>query len=173
MQDETKIKTKFEKYKFRKYNKNYPKLYSKEKIKLKKILPKSNIEHIGSTSVKNLGGKGIIDIIISVPKKELTKSKNKIITAGYKFKASGGEKNRLFFEKDYKNNKRIRRVHLHLTSLNSKIWKNAIKIREILKYDKEKQQKYEQIKKDVVKKAKGNGKTYRRLKDKFLKEILK
>lgn len=64
-----KKKDELRKYVFRRYNSKYELLFNKEKAKLKKILPKAKIEHVGSTAVKGLGGKGIIDISIIVPKK--------------------------------------------------------------------------------------------------------
>ena len=50
-----------EKYKFRKYDPKFGELFKREKAKLKKIIPGIKIEHIGSTAVPSLGGKGIID----------------------------------------------------------------------------------------------------------------
>ncbi len=156
------------KYKFVRYNPTYVKLFRKERGRLKKILQNSKIEHIGSTAVKGLSGKGIIDVLISVQKKELEKAKNKLINNGYIFKEKGGDKNRVFFEKDYKYAGKKRRVHLQLTSNNSLIWKNAILFRDKLREDYKKAREYEQIKKIAVKKAKGDGKIYRKCKEKFI-----
>lgn len=161
-----------EKYVFREYNKKFPELFKREKYKLKKILPKAKIEHIGSTSVKSLGGKGIIDIIVGVSKNKISSTKNKLIKNKYNFKPKAGDKDRLFFERDYKY-KNIRRVHLQLTYLNSKTWKNAIKIRNKLKENKEISKQYEKTKKQAIKIAEGDGRKYRKNKGKFLKSLLK
>src|SRR3989344_2814880 len=67
-----------DKYKFEKYNPIYKILFQKEKAKLIKIFPKSQIEHVGSTSVPDLGGKGIIDIAISAPKNQINNSIKKL-----------------------------------------------------------------------------------------------
>lgn len=80
------------KYKFRKYNPDFPKLFNLEKVRLSKILEKSKIEHIGSSAVKGLGGKGIIDIAIAVSKKSLVKTKHLLQKVGYIFKENGGLK---------------------------------------------------------------------------------
>ena len=61
----------FKKYSFNKYLDIYRKLFIKEKYKLVSILPNAKIEHVGSTSIIGLGGKGIIDIAISVPKNKI------------------------------------------------------------------------------------------------------
>lgn len=160
-----------DKYKFIKYKKIYPRLFEKEKIKLKQILPKAEINHIGSTSVVGLGGKGIIDILIGVSNKGIKKVKEKLIKSGYKFDKKGGDKNRIFFEKDYGILIK-RRVHLQLTSINSKVYKEAIKFRDILKKDKKVREKYAKLKKEAVSLGKIN-KDYREFKKKFIEEVLK
>lgn len=91
-----------EKYKFRPFKKNFSLLYKKEESKLKKILNKSaHIEHIGSSAVNGLGGKGLIDIIIGVSRKAVIPTKRNLEKAGYEFRPNAGDKNRLFFMKDY------------------------------------------------------------------------
>jgi len=161
------------KYKLRKYNTNFPKLFEEEKRKLKKILPESKIEHIGSTAVFGLKGKGIIDIIIAVPKKEIEKAKNLLVKNNYIFKPKAGDKNRLFFQKDYWKLFGKRRVHLHLTIPNGKDWKECIKVRDKLRKSLNLRKQYEELKKEAIVYAKGEGKKYRKYKNKFLKELSK
>jgi len=159
------------KYKFRKYDKKFPELFRRERLKLMKILPGAKIEHIGSTSVKGLGGKGIVDIMISINKDNVEKARDKLTKSGYLWKEKAGEgKVRLFFEKDYKSRGKIRRVHLQLTYHDSKIWNNTIKTREILRNSKEKVRKYSKIKKKAVKLGKV-GEKYREYKNKFLRAL--
>ncbi len=58
-----------EKYLYLNCNSEYIIFYNLEKDKIKKIIKGlRGIEHIDSTSVKGLGGKGIIDIAIGVEK---------------------------------------------------------------------------------------------------------
>jgi GrpB-like predicted nucleotidyltransferase (UPF0157 family) len=58
------------KYVFKPYSKNFPELFQKEK---ERIVSNLNlplvIEHIGSTAVPGLGGKGIIDIGIATDRR--------------------------------------------------------------------------------------------------------
>jgi len=57
-----------DKYIFRPYNPIFPELFKNEKERMEKILGDNlQIEHIGSTAVLGLGGKGVIDILISIP----------------------------------------------------------------------------------------------------------
>jgi GrpB-like predicted nucleotidyltransferase (UPF0157 family) len=155
------------KYVFRKYNKGYIKLYYKEKKKLEKILPEAKIEHIGSTAVLDLGGKGIIDILVGV--KNLNIAKKILSSKKYDFIKSGGDKNRIFLQKDYGFLLK-RRVHLQLTKFKSKVWKRALSFRDRLKKSKRLREEYENIKKQAVKFSKGEGKKYREYKKKFIKK---
>lgn len=157
------------KYKLRRDSSNFPKLFEKEKERLRKILPEAKIEHIGSTAVLGLKGKGIIDI----PKKKINRAKSLLIKQNYIFKPKAGDKDRLFFEKDYNKLFVKRRVHLHLTTINSKVWKDCIKVRNKLRKNSELRKKYEKLKKEAVKLARGEGKKYRDYKNKFLKELTK
>ncbi|MFH1551828.1 MAG: GrpB family protein [bacterium] len=159
------------KYKFRRYDKRFPDIYKREKIKLKKVIPNAIIEHIGSTAVPGLGGKGIIDILVAVNRKEINKIKNQLERANYVFKESGGESDRLFFKKNYKYHGKTRIVHLQLTHHDSYIFKRMIKFRDKLIKDKEYAKKYEGVKKEAVKIARGEGKIYRKHKKKIFKEI--
>lgn len=160
------------KYIFRKYSKISPKLYRKKKIKIKKILPKARIEHIGSTAVPKLGGKGIIDILIGVAKKNILKTKKKLQILGYTL-PKGGSKNRIFFEKDCKINGKKQRFHLHLTPYNSQVWRKALALRNYLIKNKQEAKNYIKIKKEAVKIANGEGKLYREYKKRFLDNLNK
>jgi GrpB-like predicted nucleotidyltransferase (UPF0157 family) len=161
------------KYIFRKYDPKYLLLFRIEKVKLKKILPKAKIEHIGSSAVPGLGGKGIIDILIGVNKKEIIWARNKLQERKYTLKPKAGSKERLFFEKDYKYSGKMRRVHLQLTHFDSQIWKNSIKVRDILKKDSKERKKYSELKKKAVKFAKGEGRDYRKYKNNYLFKLTK
>lgn len=161
------------KYSFRVFSKKYKTYFNKENCKLKKILPFAKIEHVGSSAVRGLGGKGIIDILISVPIKKLNLSIKKIQLLKYEFKPKSGSKERKFFQKIIKYNKKERRVHLHLTNNNSKTARSMIAVRNYLKENPTSLKEYEKVKKKAVKFAKGNGKKYLKCKSVFLKKIEK
>ena len=48
------------------YDPRWPILFGQEKIRLDRVLPKSRIEHVGSTSVAGLAAKPTIDIMLGV-----------------------------------------------------------------------------------------------------------
>ena len=159
------------KYKFTRYKKKYPRLFEKEKRKLMKILPNVKIEHIGSTAIEGLGGKGILDIMIIASKKDINKLKKKLIKTNYKFKESGGDKNRIFFYRDGKVLKK-RRFHIHLTFENSKIQKQAIKFRDTLRKNKKLREEYSKIKQKAIKLSKEK-QDYRDFKKSFIDKVSK
>jgi len=161
------------KYSFKKYSKKFPKLYQLERKRIRKILPHAQIAHIGSTAVPGLGGKGIIDVGIAMPKKYRISARNKLEKAGYTFKESGGDAERFFLRRDYKYRGKTRRVHLHLTWLNSPNWKKNLALVWYLKRNRAVAEEYTQIKKKAVLFAKGDGEKYRKYKDNYLKKLTK
>lgn len=61
------------KYVFKPYKESFPELFDNEKKRIAALLGTDPvIEHIGSTAVPGLGGKGIIDIAIAVKKENLS-----------------------------------------------------------------------------------------------------
>lgn len=81
----------------------------------------------------------------------------------------GGTPERLFFRKDYPQKGR---VHIHLTKFGGRDWKELLGFRNYLLKNPKAVIEYVKIKKDAVKKAKGDGKKYKKHKEKFIKNIL-
>jgi GrpB-like predicted nucleotidyltransferase (UPF0157 family) len=155
------------KYVFRPYSKKYTKIYINEHDRLTKILGNVVIEHIGSTAVPGLGGKGIIDIIIAVTRSDMKKASKNLQKNGYDFKESGGTKNRLFHQKDHDDG----RVHVHIVATNGKDFRNTVALRDYLKNHKEDVKKYTEIKKKAAKICHGDKEIYREHKKRFLERL--
>lgn len=161
------------KYKFRAYSKEFPKLYKKERAKLLKITPNARIEHVGSTSIEGLGGKGIIDISIGVPKREIKKDMTKLEKIGFEYRPHKPDNTRKFFQKIINYDSKERRVHLHLSAYNSKFEKSFFLFRDYLKTHKKERKQYTKVKREAVKHAKGWGEKYRQYKEGFIANIVK
>jgi GrpB-like predicted nucleotidyltransferase (UPF0157 family) len=163
------------KYSYYPYDKIYPELYKKRAIILNKLLKKYSptIEHIGSSSVPGLGGKGIIDIELSVNKEDLKKVKKSLVKNHYKAGDNFNDPERWFFWKFYSDNGEKRTVHVHLTFNNSGAWKRAISTRNFLRENREARDKYAKIKKEGVKIAQGKGRKYVEHKQEFLANLSK
>lgn len=145
-----------------------------EKKRLRTVLGNSaKIEHIGSTAIAGLGGKGIIDIVIGVLKSKIAWSKKDLEEVGYEFREKASYPERLFFRRDYLYKNRKRRIHVHLVEFESRDWKEMVGFRNYLLKHLEAVDKYVEIKKEAVKKAQGKGEIYRKHKEKFIKSITK
>jgi len=163
----------FKKYAFRRYDKSYPILFAIEKTRLKEILPKdSQIEHVGSTAVKGLGGKGMIDIAISVNKKELIKYLKNLEENGYVYKPKFPDKERKYLERRIIKNGKERRIHLHLTNKNSYVWKEFLIFRDVLRNNEKIKEEYSRLKKKALIYSKGDGKKYLEYKQPFIRKII-
>jgi len=157
------------KYSFYEYKENYPKLFEKEKKKLTKILPKAEIQHVGSTSILGLGGKGIIDILVVLKKSELKKAQAKLEKCGYVLMPNAMGLDRISMKKDYGFLFWKRRVHVHLTWKNSKTQREMINFKNKLMKEPKLIKYYAKLKKKAAKIAKGDGKVYRKIKNNFIK----
>ena len=161
------------KYVFLPYSEKYPLMFLKEKSKIEQAIGKNiRIEHVGSTSIPGLGGKGIIDIAIKTPKKEFSQFIKKLGKIGYKYNPTHpGDNRRLFLEKIISSSGKEKRTHVHLC-LSPKYFNSFILFREHLRNNEKERDKYAKIKKEAVKYAKGEGKEYRKYKDGFLEKAM-
>lgn len=161
-----------QKYIFEEYNPEYKEFFVQEKEKLSPILSSdSRIEHVGSTAIPGLGGKGILDIIIGVPR-DMRATKKELEKAGYEYREKASYPERFFFRVDYPHKNGYRRVHIHLVLLNSQDWKEIVGFRDYLLQHPEEVEEYARIKQEGVKKAQGDGESYRQHKQDFIDKIL-
>jgi len=159
-------------YIYEDYAPKYKTLFLKEKKSLEKILDSDAvIEHIGSTAVPGLGGKGIIDIMIFAPKSKIQNYSGKLQKAGYLFRENASKPDRLFFRTDYEN-KTMRKIHIHLT-YNKKELREKTAFRDYLVAHPKDAQRYAELKKKAVEFAQGTGERYRKYKEGFLSAITK
>lgn len=137
------------KYSFKQYNPVYRELFRKEAARIKhKLGSNIIIDHIGSTSVPGLGGKGIIDMYLLVPKEAVQETSKKLQELGYEFKKNAGHKGRLFHQlTKIEDNKTKQHYHIHLTCLGNKNYAKSVTFRDILKNNPATARKYENIKK--------------------------
>lgn len=158
------------KYVFRPYNPNFPTLFEREKERIASHLKeKARIEHVGSTAVPELGGKGIIDIAIAVDKNQREAVSKELQAMGYTLNPKGCTPERLFFVMDISE----QRYHLHLTYPENPEWKDFITLRDHLRNHPDTAKEYAALKEKAAAEAGGEGEIYRKLKDPLLKRILK
>jgi GrpB-like predicted nucleotidyltransferase (UPF0157 family) len=160
-------------YVFRRYSERFPALFAYEKKRLRKILPSALIEHIGSSAVPGLGGKGIIDVLVAVPKDAVADGLKKLIARGYTYTGRGGCEERAFLMRMVRYAGRERQVHVHLVQIGSGVWQRDLAVRDYLRHDKVAAKEYAKVKRMAVREAKGEGEKYRQLKRSFLNQLEK
>lgn len=159
-------------YVFKPYDPIYPERFSKEKERLKKFLGEIvSIEHVGSTSIPGMGGKGIIDIAVAANSREdLSEVSSKLIEAGYYYEQADGTPDRWFHGRKVTDSERY---HLHLTYEGSRDWIEMNAFRDYLKTHPEDFEEYAQIKKQAAELSNQDAKTYMSIKQPIISEIIR
>jgi len=163
------------KYFFKKYSAKFPKMFQTQKRFLSKklsLIKNKEIYHIGSTAVPNLGGKGIIDIIIVVPKKSFSKARKLLEKSGFVYDHTMRKK-RSFFYKYYVSSGSAKLIHLHLTFRGSGEIEKALAFRDYLCANKKARKDYTKLKKRASHLYSNHGKKYLKYKFSFVRGILK
>ena len=105
----------------------------------------ADIQHIGSTSIKTISAKPIIDIAVAVNDYELILSKRDVIEkADIVFRFDERPEQLLFVMGDFK--KDTRSHHIHVVLYGSDEWNNYINFRDYLNSNMEAAREYEAVK---------------------------
>lgn len=161
------------KYVFRPYSILFPDLFLKEKLRIASHIQKDAlIEHIGSTAIPGLGGKGVIDIGIAVDRKDMESVSKQLQSIGYEFRHNFSTPNRFYLITFLPDDEEpCRRYHIHLTFPEHKEWKELLGFRDHLINHPEDQQEYAALKKQSAQESEGHGERYRDLKEPFIDKI--
>jgi GrpB-like predicted nucleotidyltransferase (UPF0157 family) len=161
------------KYVFKPYSKIFPELFRKEKERIASVVKIAiAIEHVGSTAIPDLGGKGIIDIAIAVNKKDMDFASSQLQSLGYQFRPNWSTAERFYFINDLPDPEEgVRRYHVHLTYPENNEWKEFIGFRDYLRTHPEEAQEYAEIKKRAATEANDEGERYRKLKEPVFEKI--
>lgn len=162
-----------QKYVYKPYSAAFPDLFKKEKERISSSLTNAlAIEHVGSTAIPSLGGKGIIDIAISVHKKEMEQASNILQKLGYQYRPTFSTPERFYFIAYLPDlEEGTRRYHIHLTYPFSKEWNELIGFRDYLRAHPEAAEEYANIKKQAAAVANQDGEQYRKMKEPIFKKI--
>lgn len=144
------------KYSFHPWHSYYLDRAKQEIFSLKQLFLNATIEHFGSTAVPGLGGKGIIDISMSVSPESFESVFKAIIKTDYDYRPTGSvQDERYFFQKTVKYpNGHKQLFHLHLTRIGDKNTTDCLAFRDCLRSNPELAQEYSDIKHIAVKEAK-------------------
>jgi GrpB-like predicted nucleotidyltransferase (UPF0157 family) len=161
------------KYVFRSYSPLFSALFLKEKNRISPhINPIALIEHIGSTAVPGLGGKGVIDIGIAVDRKDMEAVSTELQAMGYEFRHTYSTPDRYYLITHLADTEEpSRRYHIHLTYPENKEWMDFLAFRDYLINHPEEKQEYADLKEKAALEADGLGERYRDLKEPFIDKI--
>ncbi len=161
------------KYVFKAYSKIFPDLFNNEKNRISsQINLPVVIEHIGSTAVPGLGGKGIIDIAIATDRQNIESISKQLQALGYEFRPNFSTPHRHYFItflSDPEEDKR--RYHIHLTYAENEEWKNFLGFIDYLISHPEEAQEYAELKRKAVLEADEDGQRYRTIKEPIFEKI--
>ena len=160
------------KYIFRPYDPKYPELFNKESIRLRKFLGDNVlIEHVGSTAIPGMGGKGIIDIAVAAnDKDDLPKVSSHLIEAGYYYDSKDGTDDRWFHGRKVSDEESY---YIHLTFKGSKDWREMISFRDYLGTHPEDFKKYAEAKKEAAENANQDKDKYMSIKTPVIQDIIR
>ncbi len=153
------------------YYQKFPIIFKIEKDKISKKIKNIEIHHVGSTSIPGLGGKGIIDIMIGIKSwKELGNVVKGLKTMGFKH-IHPKERGRVFLSKIGPT--KLGDIHLHIVIIGGKPYKELLVFRDYLRKNKKEVKKFFKLKQEWSGKTKEDRKEYGKLKEKYVKKILK
>lgn len=169
-----KIKNKETSVKISDYNNNAPKIFKEIKQYLLDTIPyKIEIEHIGSTAVPGLGGKGIIDILIITKRKYMQKIKELLVSLGFKFNPEiNTNPEKLFISGPYRYKEKELHIHIHITFKGSNEHIDKLTFRDYLRKNPEEPKNYYELKKKWSKEARQDRSKYTELKSSYINEVL-
>ena len=151
------------------YN-NWTKMFEKEKQKLEDIFGKIaiEIEHIGSTAIKGIKAKPIIDIAVGINDFNDIENLREKLKCLYTIKQENPDEILLIKEEN-----NITHFLIHIMKINSKRYNDAIIFRDYIKNNYGKMKEYEDLKIKLAKQYSNDRIMYTKLKNNFIKETLK
>jgi GrpB-like predicted nucleotidyltransferase (UPF0157 family) len=154
------------------YDGEAPKIFQKIKNFIRDAIPyQIQIEHIGSTAVKGLGGREIIDVLIIAKREHMEEIAKLLESKGYSNPRVASPE-RLFVSGPYKYKERELHIHIHITFFGSKEQKEKLLFRDYLRSHPEEAEVYYKLKKEWSKKAASDASKYSSFKTAYIKRVL-
>ncbi|MDK8180530.1 GrpB family protein [Paenibacillus sp. UMB4589-SE434] len=155
------------------YSTNWVHEYEIERIKIEEALLDLpiQIEHIGSTAIKGLGAKPVIDIMVGIAELSVVKEHHmdRLLQFGYEYVPKPEFPDRLFFRRG---KWRAGTHHLHMYALGSECWSNQLLFRNYLRDHPLEAEQYYKLKKQLEQCHKYDRVAYTSGKDRYIKHIL-
>jgi len=127
-----------------------------------------DIQHVGSTSIRNVPAKPILDILIGVRDfDEATVCVDPMIAIGYTYRGENGIPRRHYFVKGDP-----RTHHVHMVELGSHTWRETLRFRDLLRGNPALAGEYAREKERLALMNSGDREVYQREKDMVVESIL-
>lgn len=149
---------------------NWLKMFDIEKQNLEDIFGKIaiKIEHIGSTAIKGIKAKPIVDIAVAINDFGDIENIRDKLKCLYTIKEEKPDEILLIKEEN-----NITHFLIHVMKVNSKRYNDTIVFRDYIKNNYEKMKEYENLKIKLAKKYSKDRKMYTKMKNDFIQEVLK
>lgn len=149
-------------------------IYNKLALKIKAVLGDDIfIEHVGSTVLGNVDGKGIIDILVGLKDvTDLRLASDKLIKMGYFAGKNNNPADGYVFLASTQSETGKGDSHIHLALSNSQRFNDFLKIRDFFINNPEKAKEYSDLKHQISKTAKFQREDYKRIKSQYIESIL-
>ena len=149
--------------------KNFAIKFRKKQSRIVQTIGDYEINHIGSTAIPGLGGKGIIDIMIALDNwlEAETVIKN-LKTLGFSH-IHPKDKGRIFISKKAKTE--AGDIHIHLVKKGSRAYNELLAFRNYLRKHKKEAKRYFALKLELLEKTRGNRAEYTAAKKEYLKKL--
>jgi GrpB-like predicted nucleotidyltransferase (UPF0157 family) len=156
------------------YDGKAPLIFEQIRQFVRNVVPYTvEVEHIGSTAVPGLGGKGIIDILTVTNRENMPKIVEILESKGYKHNAQADTiPEKLFVSGPYKYNERELHIHIHITFFGSKEHKDKLLFRDFLRRHPNEAETYFKLKQQASREAGSDGAKYTELKKSYINEVL-
>ena len=130
------------------------------------------IEHVGSTAVRSIKAKPIIDIVIGTDDFEKILEKDDLLNKeGFILRQDERPEQLLYVRGDL--DKDFITHHIHVVLIDSTQWNNYLNFRDYLNSDEEKAKEYESLKEELAKCYENNRKSYTEAKSELISKLLK
>ena len=159
------------------YDPGWPTLFETEARCLRAALqgePIAGLEHFGSTAIKGLASKPIIDILIAVPQLSAARENfpAKLATLEYVFWAENPNTDRLFFVKGMPPYGARRTHHVHVTESSGEMWQR-LQFRDYLRDHPDEAARYEALKRKLAAEHKTDREAYTAAKSGYVEDVMR
>lgn len=157
-------------FEYKIYSDGYARLFEAMKNKILHLSTSDlKIEHVGSTVVEGLGGKGIIDISIGIKRwKDADEVLAILRKIGFKH-FHDIENNNLFVS--LRKHCEEGNYHVHISRIGTKRYRKTLAFRDFLREYPREAKKYEKIKREIFKQCKEDRQLYKKLKNEYFVEF--